>query len=484
MGPRRSVPRSRPSPPRPAMKPATRCLLEPTVSHRRERFFGLARVRRSRRSTNLAAVRPAAFAWALSLLLAITGLGSGADEGGAPRVWTSIDGRSVSGRLAGLERGQPVVIDEGGRRLRLPLALLSEADREWLAAWRSARSAIEAQAPLDPAARSGRVAQAPVKLDKVSDEADPVHRYAGPVYDIEIDQGLPPAVLENLATMAEATVRLVDGLPLALPPRGERRYLARLFATREAFETEGGTPGQAGWFHTGALGRPGALLVPFESLGIGAAPSGGAGVSDPGHVLRHEIAHQATADVMPLIPLWLREGVAEYVARTPYRDGVFELGERGLAASLRQRHEEMRRIGAETDASGQAVRSRTQVTLPELMAREASGWGELEIVEQHRLYFTAQLLTSWYLHLEGDGEGRVLRALFDLASEASLFLMTQGQEGAWPEEAGPIEGRLRPAAVAALADPFLRQGRSWEEIDARYLAEVQSRWGLRLADER
>ncbi len=402
--------------------------------------------------------------------------------GEVPRVWTSIDGRSVSGHLAGLERGHPVVFDETGRRLRLPLEQLSEADREWLAQWRSDRSPTEAQAPLDPAARGARVVQPPVTLRRVSDEGGSVHRYASPVYDFEIDAELPMAVLGELARMAEATVRLVDSMPLSLPPRGERRYLARLYGSRSDFEAAGGSPGLAGWFQAGGWGRAGALIMPIESLGI-ADMSRGAGIPD-GHVLRHEIAHQATADVMPLLPLWLREGIAEVVARTPYRDGVFEPGERGLVVALKRRHEEMRRIGTETDAFGGTGPVRTQISLPALMERERSSWSGLDIAEQHRCYFTAHLLTAWYLHLDGDGEARALRALFDEASEASLYLMTCGEEGRWPEEAGTPDWRSGPAAVVRAGEALLQGGRSWQEIDAAYLADLQSKWGLRLADER
>jgi len=421
---------------------------------------------------------------ALALLGLLCALAAPLREAGAgesdPRLWTSDDGRRLEARLLGLERGDPVVLDAEGSRRRLPLERLSEGDREWLSEWRATRSGEEAQAPL---ARPERVRHPPVKLAKDAEDDGRLHRYAGPVYDIEVDHELPLATVEALATMAEATVRLVDQLPLSLPPRGERRYLARLFATREGFEQGGGSPGQAGWFHTGDIGRPGALLVPVESLGLAGGP-GDAGSATPGHVLRHEIAHQATAAVNPLIPHWLREGLAEVVARTPYRDGVFELGERALVDSLRRRQEEMRRIGAEPDAFGRAGAARTNVPLPELVAREGEGWGQLPIPEQHRLYFTAQVLTTWFLYLEGDGEARRLRALFDTVSEASVYLMTRGVEGSWPDEARSAEGRARHAAMPPLAEERLRGGETWEEIDARLLEGFGTRWGIRLAEER
>ena len=47
--------------------------------------------------------------------------------------------------------------------------------------------------------------------------------------------------------------------------------------------------------------------------------------SEATRVLRHEICHQLTHELLPVVPWWVSEGMAEYVAMIPNQKGSFLL---------------------------------------------------------------------------------------------------------------------------------------------------------------
>ncbi len=71
--------------------------------------------------------------------------------------------------------------------------------------------------------------------------------------------------------------------------------------------------------------------IPFEELGISAQPGAGGAYYRKGAInndtITHEITHQMMHDLVPYMPIWLVEGLAEYTSNLPYRSGVFQVSD-------------------------------------------------------------------------------------------------------------------------------------------------------------
>ena len=249
------------------------------------------------------------------------------------REWRHTDGRTITAALLGVERGSAVLRMAGNQRTEVPLSNLSESDRQWIETWKRDRTPEEALPPVN----WPRVVTRPLPSIEgpVIEGTDFIFRT--PHYQFVGDAELSIAAVQDFATVAEATWSLLRTWPLRAPDTGSTPLTARIYRDRDAYERAGGPPDSAGVF-TGRFGRRGVLLVPFESIGIEAFQ---------GHftksaayrprVLVHEMTHQIYAPVIRFLPLWLNEGLAEYVALIPYQNGTFRLDRDSMRHALAQR---------------------------------------------------------------------------------------------------------------------------------------------------
>lgn len=376
------------------------------------------------------------------------------------REWKdATSGRAVEAELLGIERGKAVVVQPDMKRFALPILRLCEADQMYLEAWSDGKSAAD-QLPLPwwPAT----VQQGNVRV-RGGPQADGSFKFWSKHYEFHCDAEVSASVMSDFATVAEGTIRLLYSLPIKYPPLEGKSFQARILSSQEMYAKAGGPPGSAGVFITGGLRGEGVLLVPFQSLGIERFLGRNTkGYDYDATVLIHEIAHQVTAELLPLMPRWMSEGLAEYAANMPYHNGVFQLGARERELALRQRLEFYQQLSRNL---GVNAGSRWVLTPSELVGMKDAAWVTGNRTQEaqltlHKLYLSSMFLVHYFLHYADDGEARRIRLYFHELNDAALYIRTNGEQGVVPES---LENR-RELTLNDIRSFFLRELFTPEEL--------------------
>ena len=344
----------------------------------------------------------------------------------------------IQAEILGIELGKVVVQFPDKRRAALPTGLLSETDRVWVEQWSQGKSPEQ---KLPPPVWPEAVKQPEIHVKTMAKE-DRGWIFKSPHYDFTCDAEISVSVMNDFATVSEGCSLLMESLPIHFPRSEGKTFYARIFQNREGYARAGGPNGSGGVFMTADISGGGVLLVPFESLGI--EQFGGRntkGYDYKATVLIHEMVHQATAELLLVMPKWVSEGLAEYGANMTYRSGVFYLGERERLQSLRHRLETYEQLGRDLAArvpNGAASLPKSWVMKPsELMAKSDGAWntaigGRSAQMQLHRMYLSSMFLMYYFMHMADHGEARRLRVYFDDIAEVSKFLRTNGREGILP----------------------------------------------------
>lgn len=340
-------------------------------------------------------------------------------------------GRIVEGNLLGIERGKAVIVLASKQRTGLPIAQLSGADRDFLRGWAAGKS----PAQILPPPWWPEAVQQPAIHVKGGPQADGSFKFHSAHYEFHCDAEVSVSVMNDFATVAEGTIRLLYALPVAYPPLEGKTFQARIVASEENYARAGGPAGSSGVFINRGLSGEGVLLVPFQSLGIERFLGRNTkGYDYDASVLIHEMTHQITAELLPLMPRWLGEGMAEYAATIPYRNGVFQLGERERLLALRQRLEFYQRASRELGIN----RGLSWVLKPsQVVSMGDSAWMTSNPTPQaqltlHKLYLSSMFLVHYFLHYADRGDARRIRLYFDALNDAALYIRTRGEQGAVP----------------------------------------------------
>lgn len=353
------------------------------------------------------------------------------------RTWTNAYGRTFEAEL--LRRDGPAVIFSlpDGRRFSMPLAELSPADQAAVqGGGRSGPSEIVAASFGKPWPREVRLA-GPVPC-KVVAEDPPKRRfiYESPGYRFTCDARVTDDALRNFAVMFEATRKYAMDLPLSLggkPRDGKLDIL--LFGSQSAYVRAGGMPGSAGCFTRGVV------MVPMESLGLKEGSTGfSLDISRQNSVLVHELAHQLTPDAYfaPGARGWFSEGLAEYLAVTPYNWGYFRPDIHGNAVKS---HVTTRGSAA---SPGRALG--TTIHAPRLRHFFLMPYGEFSGMHANHHYGLGLLVTHYFLHMADSGHAtRITRFLKGLHAGA------QGEPALQPLLNGGSYEKLEAEITAAWA---------------------------------
>ncbi|HRQ88220.1 MAG TPA: hypothetical protein PLA50_05445, partial [Bacteroidia bacterium] len=188
------------------------------------------------------------------------------------RSWTNSSGKTIVATLVEVS-GENAVLEMGGKNFSVPLASLSQADRDFVANWRKGDMATPSgDASVKPtwdAPWPGTVSVAidqPIETIK-EDAALGEYIYASPHYEFICDVKLNTSVVKRFALLFEATNQVCRELPLGMvKPFRKERHKIHLFETREAYFAKGGPEGSAGVYI--ARGGEGDILVPLTSLGV------------------------------------------------------------------------------------------------------------------------------------------------------------------------------------------------------------------------
>jgi hypothetical protein len=394
------------------------------------------------------------------------------------RTWTETKGQQHSGQLLAYDKVRATLKLGDGRVVFVSPQSLSANDQQHLEQWRKdhPEGAWINATHMPP--WPNRAGTGPVKVAAVStDPAQSRYIYHSPNFAIKSDVSLPLNTIADMATSFEATREAMLRLPLGLaakpllPPKYRnammfrygpdgriyqlpladqaasesktaerpatpRRLPVELYITPQAYGLAGGASGTGGYYSSWRR----TMLISLQNFGINIDENKRVTLNyrDKLFILRHEVSHQTMRDWLPHIPIWLSEGIAEYLAAVPYQAGRYQfqnLEKPFLAYLNKWRFEE------------------DPHTIPmmhpsEILKMTPQDWqGALNMNAPVLNYNSAALLTWYFLHQDDDANAAHLAAYFDAV-------------------------RQRPQDALALVQTHLLRGRTPEKI----AMEIRAAW--------
>jgi SLA1 homology domain 1, SHD1 len=370
------------------------------------------------------------------------------------RTWTDDRGRNVEAELVTIEGDSVTLKLKDGRNLPFPLAKLSDADRAYVDGKRP-KTTEETKGGETPAGGSEGPNFNDPWPDRVSFGEDPEVSvvsedaaakkfiYESANYRYVCDVRLARSVVKGFAVMFESTHLCCRTLPIGLSggKKTDGKYLILLFETREAYVKADGPPSSAGVY----ISRDNTVMVPLTSLGVRPVGSGYMLDRDKSNkTLPHELVHQLTPVPYygPGSMGWFTEGIAEYVAVTPYRSGSYN-----VRSNLGPITEYVTSYGSK-NMGGRALGKK--IALPHIRKYFLQDY-QTFLSNPQVNYGTALLITTYFFQMDGKGDGARIKA----------FLKAL------------LEGKEDEAALKVLLD-----GRSYEQLQD----EIAKSWRRRGVD--
>lgn len=368
---------------------------------------------------------------------------------GEMRTWTDIQGRKVEAELIRASDTNLVMRLANGKEVDFPVARLSPSDQEYL---KARQPSSKGETPTTGTPVLNFDAPWPERVSFKDDpeisiiEENPDTKrfvYESANFRYVCDVRLARSVVQGFARLFETTNLYCHSLPLGFNG-GEKtngKYQILLFEKFEDYVEEGGPPESAGVF----MGGRNLIMVPLNSLGVRPVGSGYMLDRDKSSkTLPHEITHQLTPSryFNKGSRGWFTEGIAEYVAITPYRTGSYNVRSNfkpivEYVTAFSKEYNTGRNIG-------------TKIKLPpleEFFTQEYSAF----LANASLNYGAAALLTYYFFHFDGDGDAKRIKAFLNALQDGK-----QGKE-----------------ALAVLLD-----GRTYDQLEQ----EIQKAWGRKGVD--
>ena len=368
------------------------------------------------------------------------------------RTWTNSEGKKIEAEMLGANDTEVrLKMKSNGKEYKVPLNSLSAADQAYIKAEMAKPKDDDGPARLPmgfenwdddwPKLISGTVS--PEIEIAEEDEAGKRFVYRSPRYEYVCDVKLTKNVVKRFAVLFESTNDYVRELPLSMAKaRQDKRHKILLFETQQSYMRNGCVPGSAGVY----IPSKDVIMVPLTSLGVIKGAGGYRVDYDKGNkTLPHEILHQLT-DTPYFAPGsmgWFTEGLAEYVAVTPYRSGKFMV--RGNQSAI----EEYVSGYGEKGKGGRALGK--DIKVPDLQRFMMQSYASFSANGNFN-YGIGLLVTYYYCHWDGDGDAKRLQNF--------LKALKQGKRG--------------DDALKVLLD-----GRSWDEMEEEIAKAWRSR-GIKL----
>jgi len=374
------------------------------------------------------------------------------------RLWTSTYGKTVTGSIIALEDGE-ISLQSGDKVFKFPLSRLSEADQGFAAKWKEEAEKEMAESasflgdfrdleigvwPTDVSAEFEVDA-----IEIVKEDADAgLYVYRSPHFEFESPLRLSKSVVREFARIFEASFEFAKIIPIGLNPQPSKGgfYTTKLYETKDAYYADGGMEGSGGmhtYTYRGDEILSSMIKVPLSNLGV--EFTGTRYIVDhkkQSGILIHEIGHQITGRWLPVLPTWVKEGLAEFISVQPYDNGRFRLTQLDRAirediAGMSGSDKEFTMIGAER---------LMKIGGDEWASELASGKGSIN-------YRSANVLFYYFLRLDGEGKGERLVEYLKAISSGT--------------------------ADEAARDEHLLAGRTFEELEES-IAQAWRGSGLRL----
>ncbi len=374
------------------------------------------------------------------------------------RFWKDNKGREIVGELLASDGVRVTLRVEDNSKKVLPLSLLSEADRKFISIWRSEypeAAWIDPEAmPNWPEAVGKGVCEVKKMLVTGSDGSGAGYKWRSRHFEIRSDMELPLSVVQDMATVFEATRIAVQQLPLGLaaqpPVTSMQLHLERsnpqlkydpnllrvqFYGDKKNYANSGALVGSGGFYNT----MQNRTVLSLENLGI----KGEKGLyrSDymkSAFVLKHEVTHHLLHDWLPYLPIWFQEGFAEYMGAASYNQGRYKFN------SMDQHlHKYLNRWRFNEDPNRIPV-----MKMEELMNSTSEGWkARLKRSTPILEYNSAAILVHFFIHHDGKGDASHLAAYLDAIR--------------------------RGISTSESEKKHLLRGRSYEQIDE----EIHQVWG-------
>ncbi len=322
------------------------------------------------------------------------------------RVWTDRGGRQFEAELVGGSGDELVMELAGGKRFSFSLKNLSAEDQTFIAGSVRAVSQAERGSNLRSPWPDEIRLRARSRVSVVEENRDSArYVYESDHYRFLCNVRLTRDVIENFAVLFETTYEFCQALPLELlRSGGGSRLEVILLETEEDYFRAGGSLGSVGCFFP-ATRR---VMAPLSSLGV-AKIAGGYRLDRErvNMVLVHELTHQLTPDAyyQPGVRGWFCEGLAEYVATTPYLWGYFDVDPHGNAAKAYvSAHGLKQNFGRVLG---------TEIAVPPVEAFMNQAYSSFSGGAANRNYGLGLLMVHHFFHFDGQGDARRIRAFLN-----------------------------------------------------------------------
>ncbi len=254
------------------------------------------------------------------------------------RTWTSSSGSTVEADLISLIGEKIALKTPEGKTLNLKFFQLSEADQNFLRAKSLEQNVKNGKAGKISREQEGvgwqnwdtpwptnvRVSQSDFEIIEDREASkDGAFIYLSPHFSFQSSVQLSRSLVKKFAWYFETTHRYLEKIPLSFSRTQEKeRHKIVLVETEKEYQLSGGLPGSAGVY----LGSKDVVLVPLTSVGVKKVGSRYTiDYNGSNSTLSHEIVHSLTDS--PYFNHgalgWFTEGIAEYIAHTPYRSGIY-----------------------------------------------------------------------------------------------------------------------------------------------------------------
>ena len=365
------------------------------------------------------------------------------------RVWTDEKGRNMKASLIKVEGESAVLLMPDGRKIPYPIVKLSKTDQAFIEKFKLEKVEVksgEGEKPADnfDAPWPEKISyDGDPEIETIEEDADQKSFiYESANYRYNCDVRLSKSVVKGFAVMFEATHQFVRELPLAVNGGVKKngKYQIILMETEQSYNAAGGPPGSAGVF----MGGKDIVMVPLTSLGVRPLGSGYMLDRDKSNkTLPHELVHQLTPNKYYAHGSmgWLTEGLAEYVAVTPYSYGNFN-----VKTNFKPIVEYVTAYGKKGDG-GRAIG--TKINLGSLRSWMLQPYASFTASSQIN-YGCGLLITNYFFHMDRNEDAARIKKF--------LKALSEGKEG--------------DEALAVLLD-----GQTWEQLEAE-IAKAYSRKGV------
>lgn len=375
------------------------------------------------------------------------------------RTFEDVKGRKIEAEVMSSSGDRVTLkLDKTGKSYEIAMATLSAGDQEYIEEWKTNK---KSSGNIKEGSASGK-AKAEMNFDAdwpklinsdLGIEIEIVEQgenegkfiYHSPNYEFICDVGLSKNVVKKFAVLFEATREYCRLLPIATMkahvPGAEFRNRILLFEHKEDYIKNGGPPSSAGVFMSGRKGGD-IVMVPLVSLGL--KKVGSSYMYDykgQNKVLPHELAHQLTDGeyYKPGARGWFSEGLAEYVAVTPYRSGKYMV--RSNLSAIKDYATGFGKKGLGGRALGEDIQA------PDLKGYMLQPYSQFTSNANFN-YGLGLLITNYFFHMEDDRSNinAFLKALKSGQSgEEALNLLLNGRS--WDEMESDISKAWRSRGV-------------------------------------